>query len=454
MASDENQALASKQETYGTEAAGAKETSWLETARVLFSSGAGLLADGYDLSVVNLAIALMSELYPDSMDGFGQSVAVSSTMAGIIIGMVSFGGLADFWGRKYASMTTAFLTMIGALLSACVADHAQLGIAVQLAFCRFFLGLGIGGEYPLSAALGSEASFSKNLSLACSRSQLLVANMLFMNTGYVLQALVFLILLSSTSLDMVWRIAFACGSLPSMVVLILRAWMPEPTVTERRSLNNLMSGLTAEMQSKYKFLVSVCLCWGLFNIVSYSLMSFSHVICEEIFPSSEKPLETVVRRDAVFAMALSFVGCLTYVCLFVKINQEPNMKKLQLLSFIAASALLVLAATLVPTKYISAQAGAYVMITVSMSLLGASTYLLPTEGFPATIRGTIVGLAAASGKVGALLGTALFPLAIEKVGLAIVLLASSAVMFLGAGVTFIATPDNYQSTKTRDKTAD
>jgi len=453
MTSDENQALASKQETYGTEAAVATETSWLETARVLFSSGAGLLADGYDLSVVNLAIALMGDLYPESMDGWGQSLAVSSTMAGIIIGMVSFGGIADFWGRKYASMTTAFLTMIGALLSACVVDHGTLSIASQLACCRFFLGLGIGGEYPLSAALGSEASFSKNLSLTCSRSQLLVANMLFMNTGYVLCAVVFLILLGATSLDMAWRMAFACGSVPSLVVLILRAWMPEPTVTERRSLNTLMSGLTTEVQSKYTFLVSVCLCWGLFNIVSYSLMSFSHVICEEIFPSNEKPLETIVRRDALFAMALALVGCLTYAGLFVKITQELNMKQLQLYAFISASVLLVLAATLVPTKLISAQAGAYVMITVSMSLLGASTYLLPTEGFPATVRGSIVGLAAASGKVGALLGTAVFPLAIEKVGLAIVLLGSSIVMILGAGVTFVATPDHYQSTKTTDKTA-
>mmetsp|Transcript_87233 Transcript_87233/g.154530 ORF Transcript_87233/g.154530 Transcript_87233/m.154530 type:complete len:455 (+) Transcript_87233:135-1499(+) len=450
MTADETQTLGIQGQSYGTEAQAERETgSWIETLRVLLCSGAGLLADGYDLSVINLAIALMGELYPVSMDSWGQGLAVSSTMAGIIIGMVSFGAFADFAGRKCASICTALLTLLGAICSACIIDNKRMDLAIQLACCRFFLGLGIGGEYPLSAALGSEATFSQSKCLVCSRSQTLVANMLFMNTGYVLQAVVFLILLSTSSLDMVWRIAFACGGVPSFVVLILRAWMPEPRsdTTQQRSLSALRMDLSAEFQKKTSLMVSVCICWALFNVVSYSLMSFSHVICEEIFPSDNRTVVQVVRRDAVYAMCLSMVGCLTYAVLFIKVDQEMSMKHVQLFGFSAGALLLTFAAALAPTAMIAVQVTTYALITVACSLLGASTYFLPTQGFPASVRGTVVGLAAASGKMGALLGTAFFPYATSKFGLPMVIAMSSSTMLVGAVVTFFCVPGQVQNSK-------
>lgn len=80
-------------------------------------------------------------------------------------------------------------------------------------------------------------------------------------------------------------------------------------------------------------------------------------------------------------------------------------------------------------------------------MLGISTYLIPTEHFPASIRTTCVGVAAASGKVGALLGTAVFPHAVETYGLQTVLIWASAIMLVGVAVTTALTPQEPLSCK-------
>jgi PHS family inorganic phosphate transporter-like MFS transporter len=126
----------------------------------------------------------------------------------VVIGQLSFGLLADTLGRKTASLFTATLTIIGAVLSGCVQDTNGSGwdICGQLGLARFLLGLGIGGEYPLSAALSQELEGS---ALCLSRSQLLCLNIAFFNVGMLCQAVLVLTLISyQVSLATTWRLAF------------------------------------------------------------------------------------------------------------------------------------------------------------------------------------------------------------------------------------------------------
>ena len=55
-----------------------------------------------------------------------------------------------------------------------------INMSVAFAMCRFVAGLGIGGEYPLAAAIAKEA-MAKNLCL--SRRSLLITNMFAMSFG-------------------------------------------------------------------------------------------------------------------------------------------------------------------------------------------------------------------------------------------------------------------------------
>ncbi|CAE8611290.1 unnamed protein product [Polarella glacialis] len=422
----------------------------LATLRLLGASSAGLVADGYDLCVINLVMALLATLYPESMGPLGQGLAVSMTMLGVIIGMMYFGTVADMVGRKKASLCTASFTVLGAVLSSCVTDAPGYGgMAVQLAVCRFILGLGIGGEYPLSAAIGTEVSFNKGGNLICSRKQLLIANMAMFNFGTILQAVLVIVLVDTAlPLEYVWRLALLGGVVPSVTAIIFRITMEEPVSPEladsnsgRREASSFAGNFSEIFAEKKHVLFGACLSWMLFNAVNYSLMSFSHVLCEDIFEVDRKndSLHKIIHLDAMYALTLAFCGMCAQLAL-VCIGELSN-RSLQFFSFAGASFLIALSAVLLPRDLMALEVAIQLVLVCCMSMLGVATYLVPTENFPASVRATCVGIAAASGKFGALIGTSLFPVAVASFGLQAVLLGGAFIMLSGCVVTSLFTPE-------------
>lgn len=91
---------------------------------------------------------VMAIKYPQSQ---GQTSAISSAaLAGAIIGQLTFGSLADRLGRKAIFVSTIAIVIVGALGSATVVESSVINIYTQLTLWLLLLGLGIGGEYPLS----------------------------------------------------------------------------------------------------------------------------------------------------------------------------------------------------------------------------------------------------------------------------------------------------------------
>ena len=67
----------------------------------------------------------------------------------------------------------------------------------------------------------------------------------------------------------------------------------------------------------------------------------------------------------------------------------------------------------------------------------ATTYLLPAEVYPTLIRATGHGIAAASGKVGAVVGTFFLPLAVTWFGLSPSIAVIAVLTGVGAIVTWV-----------------
>lgn len=126
--------------------------------RILIS-GAGFLADAYDLFVINVVVDMMSKVdYKQELTNELKSNVKTTALIGAVVGQLCFGATADLIGRRKVFIMTCSLVIIGALLSATVQDTETFGIYSQLALWRFVLGVGVGGEYPLSAAITSESS--------------------------------------------------------------------------------------------------------------------------------------------------------------------------------------------------------------------------------------------------------------------------------------------------------
>ena len=91
-----------------------------------------------------------------------EAAIIAVLLCGAVIGNVVGGSLADIYGRKMLFEIACCILVVFAFLSAYSFGTSGPAIIGSLAFWRFFLGMGIGAMYPLSAIIMSEYSTRKS----------------------------------------------------------------------------------------------------------------------------------------------------------------------------------------------------------------------------------------------------------------------------------------------------
>lgn len=131
--------------------------------------GLGLFGESYILFSIGTIHPIWEVLYPQCFDGETCSDVLLgsltySVVIGIIIGMVSMGVLAGKIGRRRGSLTTAVLLTLGSLgltFSSFQFHSNPQAMLKSLNVFFFIYGIGVGGEYPLSASSASERAMSE-----------------------------------------------------------------------------------------------------------------------------------------------------------------------------------------------------------------------------------------------------------------------------------------------------
>jgi MFS transporter, PHS family, inorganic phosphate transporter len=174
----------------------------------------GFFTDAYDLFVIGIASTLITKDWNLSP---GKLAVLNSTMlAAACLGALVFGCYADMVGRKRVYWLVAAIMIVGALGS------ALSGSFWMLIGFRFLLGLGVGGDYPVSAVMVSEYANRKD------RGRLVGMVFGTQAIGLIVGPLIALALLGSgASNDVAWRILLALGAVPAAAVIYLRCRMPE-----------------------------------------------------------------------------------------------------------------------------------------------------------------------------------------------------------------------------------
>lgn len=182
---------------------------------VLLATWLGELFDGMDASIFVLVLfPSLSELLgttSHSTVGVVGSIVLAVFMIGWSVGSVVFGMLADHIGRTRVMMITILLYAICTGLCG-IAQSWQ-----ELAFYRFLVGCGIGGEISIGAVMISECWKGK------SRLHAIAALSSSFGIGYLLAALLNLVLG-----PIGWRALFFVGVAPALVTLYIRAKLKEP----------------------------------------------------------------------------------------------------------------------------------------------------------------------------------------------------------------------------------
>lgn len=121
----------------------------------------GFLLDSYDIFAINFIVIFLGLVFwqgspESSRDGFGGNYGVlpgpasqalkASTSAGVLIGQVLFGWLADYLGRRKMYGVELGIILLGTLNCALCSPSQSMSSTALLVFHRVIMGIGIGGD--------------------------------------------------------------------------------------------------------------------------------------------------------------------------------------------------------------------------------------------------------------------------------------------------------------------
>ena len=185
--------------------------------RIIAALGTSWLLDGLEVTLVGSLSGVLESKHGLSLTDPQVTAAATIYLAGAVCGALFFGHLTDRLGRKKLFLVTLATYSVATICTALSMNF------FFFAFCRFFTGLGIGGEY---AAINSAVD-----ELIPGKVRGTVD--LFVNAtfwiGATVGSIAAFILLGGhgLSLDKSWRYAFGIGGALGLGVLLLRLKVPE-----------------------------------------------------------------------------------------------------------------------------------------------------------------------------------------------------------------------------------
>jgi MFS transporter, PHS family, inorganic phosphate transporter len=425
--------------------------------KTMFVSGMGFFTDAYDLFVIGIVVSLLKTQW--SMSTSQVSWLNSATLLASAFGAIIFGRVADMLGRKRIYGYEVLILAAGAIASAFAPNYTFLLI------CRIILGIGIGGDYPVSATIMSEYSGKQ------SRGRMVGLVFSMQGAGLVVGPLVASILLASGMSDnLVWRILLGLGAIPGLAVYYLRRQIHETPrfalaggATEEaqaaiadatgqgsgkvasgestaRTPHSVTDGFLELIRNRrlLVWLIGAAGAWMLLDFCYYGNTISQPEIIKLANPHASE-LTTILLQLAIVAV-FAVPGYIVAVLLLDKVGR----RSIQLLGF-AVMALMFLLIGLIP--------GVSTTLAPFLVLYGASyfftefgpnmtTFIYPAELFPTEVRTTGHGICAGAGKLGAFAGAFLFPdILASHLGLRGAMVISGAVAAAGLLLTAFTLPE-------------
>jgi len=413
--------------------------------RAVLVSGMGFFTDAYDLFVIGIAATLIKQQW--HLDSGHLALLNSTMLLAAFLGAFVFGRLADLLGRKQVYWLVAAIMVVGALGSALAPSFWVLIVF------RFVLGFGVGGDYPVSAVLMSEYANRRD------RGKLVGMVFSTQALGLIVGPLIALVLLGSGVSDsLAWRILLGLGAIPAAAVVYLRRQMPEspryqaqvqgrhdaavvglarfsegqvlaaptPAITHQMGLRSFLTN-----RRWLVTLAGTAGCWFLLDYAYYGNTISTPQIIGLISPNSST-MTTIAIQLGIFVVA-AVPGYLLGIARMDRVGH----RRLQMIGF-AMMALCFAIIGLVPglttavVPFLLVYGVSYFFTEFGPNM---TTFVMPSEVFPVTMRATGHGISAGVGKLGAFIGVFLFPLLQSSLGLRGTLLLTAGISVLGLLLT-------------------
>ncbi|MEU9256717.1 MFS transporter [Streptomyces sp. NPDC048270] len=404
-------------------------------------AGLGILLDGFDFFIIGVAGPLIAKDF-----GTGpvqQGLISASAIVGAAVGAALLGPLGDRIGRSRIFQVDLWLFVVFSLACAAAWDTWSL-----VAF-RLLLGVAVGLDYPIAA------SYLAEILPARSRGRWLVGAFSLQAVGILLGAATGVVILRLLPDVDSWRIMLGFGAVPALFIIVLRRNMPESPrwlarngrEQEAREVGETMTGLSIlltptdrERQAPppeggrafvqpqlfsrrlLRRTVFTTVPWFLMDIATYGVGIFTPTLLASLALNGTGTPFIANDIASTEGTAVLDVFLVIGFGLAILLVDRTGRVPLQLAGFAVMTAALCSLAVL---DQLSASAPAHVaMVFASFALFNvfmnmgpnAVTFALPAEVFPSDVRAAGHGFAAGCGKLGAALGTFLFPVLLASAG--------------------------------------
>jgi PHS family inorganic phosphate transporter-like MFS transporter len=415
--------------------------------KIMFISGMGFFTDAYDLFIIGVVMTLLKPLW--HVGNVEEALVESTALIASAIGALLFGRVADMLGRKRIYGMEVLVLAAGAIFCA-----FSPGIWWLIGF-RFILGVGIGGDYPVSATIMSEYAGKAH------RGMLVTLVFAMQAAGLVLGPLLAAALIASgLSHDIVWRILVAFGAVPALLVYSARRHLKEtPRYLQAAGQEEDESGRlrraahfdTKEHSVSFwdgfhrlvddrKLLVRLAGASGAWFLMDFAY--YGNTVSSPLVLSALGGDHSILQRTLTQLLIFVVFAVPGYAAAAFGMDRLGR-KTIQNAGFALMAFSFALLALIPDIQKLAAPFLTIYGLSYFFTEFGpnATTFVYPSEIFPVRVRTTGHGIAAAMGKLGAFAGVFTFPFFMRWHGLPAAEGAAAIVSAAGIVVTTFLLPE-------------
>lgn len=293
--------------------------------QALIAAALGWMLDAFDVMLYSLVVVNLMFAFRMSKETAG--FLGSLTLIAAAVGGMIFGVIADRFGRTKAMMIA--IAVYSVFTAACGFSATIL----QLGIFRFFLGLGMGGEWASGAALVSETW------PAMHRAKALGFMQSFYAVGYALAVLVVAVVLPIWG----WRAVFFVGVLPAFFIIWIRRRVQEPEIWKENKFQaktSFVETLRVIFGKQLRFLTTVVTLMNAFTMFAW--WGFNLWIPAYLILSPEQGGMGLTSAGKTWLLVVMQFGMWLGYLTFGFISDRFGRKRVYLVFLIAAALLLFL----------------------------------------------------------------------------------------------------------------
>ncbi|KAF1990721.1 phosphate permease [Aulographum hederae CBS 113979] len=441
--------------------------------RMVVVTGVGFFTDAYSIFAINLTTIMFGIVFWQHSNGgripHDADVGIKvATAIGTIIGQIGFGFLTDVVGRKKMYGVELMIIIFSTLVQAMISPSYAVSFTGVMVFWRVIMGLGVGGDYPMSVVITSEFANTRW------RGSMVGAVFAQQGFGQFAAAIITLIvtvankstLIQATGLDhcnadclkavdTMWRIIIGFGGVPGWFAVYYRLTIPETprytfdvlrnvekasadarwyrsgrygeaktdevlqatTMRDMRQYNGTRKPTVLEALRYFAcwrnglILFGTAGSWMMLDVAFYGInLNSSQILSTMGFAQMEtKNLYEMLYNMAVGQLVLICAGAIPGYWATVLTIDWLGRKTIQIGGF----AILTLLFAVIGFHFDNLSKQSLIVLYVFCQFFfnfgpNATTFIYPGELFPTRVRGTGAGISAAAGKVGAVLAQVVF----------------------------------------------